>query len=219
MREHEQLPAHRRADYLGIIIGESQRLTRLIDNVLDFSRIERGGTRRQMRRVNLAEVARAAARTMAHPMEQQGFRLGLGVTDEPVWVMGDRDGLEQAVLNLLTNAVKYSGDSRDIALDLRSRDGAAVLEVIDHGIGIAESDRDRIFERFYRAEAPAGTVATGAGLGLTIVRDVADAHGGSITVDSAPGDRTVFTLAIPLAGAEVPPAAAPDASLAGKVGV
>jgi signal transduction histidine kinase len=199
MREYEGLPARRRGDYLDIIVGESERLTRLIDNVLDFSRIDRGdGARPTLRPLSINNVVANVARTMAHPIEQQGFQLALAIPAETITVLGDRDSLEQAVLNLVTNAMKYSGEARDIALTLSVRGRSAVLDVVDHGIGIAEHDRERIFDRFYRAATRDGSAVTGAGLGLTIVRDVINAHGGRIAVTSTPGAGSRFTVTLPL---------------------
>jgi signal transduction histidine kinase len=110
----------------------------------------------------------------------------------------DGDAIEQAVLNLLTNAMKYSGESRRIDLGLRREDGNAVISVSDRGMGIRPSDRRRIFESFYRADSPAVEEVPGTGLGLTLVEHIVTAHGGSVELESNPGQGSTFILRLPL---------------------
>jgi len=114
----------------------------------------------------------------------------------------DRDGIEQAILNLLTNAMKYSGESRDIDLHLHSQDGRAIIEVSDRGIGIEPEEQVRIFEQFYRVPSPDNERIPGTGLGLTLVQHIARAHGGTITVQSAVGEGSTFSMHLPLEGAD-----------------
>jgi signal transduction histidine kinase len=187
-----------REDYLDTIVNESERLTRLLNNVLDFSKIEQGT--RQYRRSphSVADIVRAAARAMRYPLEQQQFALGTEIADGMRPALVDRDAIEQAILNLLANAMKYSGDSRSIELRLRPEDGAAVIEVADHGIGIDAAEHARIFERFYRVPGPETDRIPGTGLGLTLVRHIAEAHGGRVTVRSARGEGSTFALVLPL---------------------
>jgi signal transduction histidine kinase len=113
-------------------------------------------------------------------------------------VPADRDAIEQAVLNLLNNAIKYSGESRDVALRLFRDGGQAVIQVIDHGIGIPQENQKRIFEKFYRVPSPENRHIAGAGLGLTLVEHIAKAHGGRIEVQSKPGEGSTFTMRLPL---------------------
>jgi two-component system sensor histidine kinase SenX3 len=112
----------------------------------------------------------------------------------------DPDALEQAVLNLLTNAMKYSGDSRDIDLRLRRTDGEAEVQVVDRGIGIAAEEQARIFEKFHRVPTRENELLPGTGLGLTLVEHVARAHGGRVIVESRPGEGSAFSIRIPLEG-------------------
>jgi signal transduction histidine kinase len=184
-----------RSEYLHTIVNESERLSRLVDNVLDFSRLERGEKIYRMELVALQEVVRAAARAMQYPLSQQGFRLTLHIDDSLPQVSADADALEQAILNLLTNAMKYSGDAREIELRLRGNDREATLDVTDHGCGIPETEHDRIFEKFYRVRSTA-TVA-GTGLGLTLAMHIVKAHGGRIDVKSGAGAGSTFSVVIP----------------------
>jgi signal transduction histidine kinase len=189
-----------RKEYLDTIVNESERLTRLVDNILDFSRIERGQKSYRFRPTSLGAVVRAAARAVQYPLASQGFRLRTEVEEDVSVARADPDALEQAVLNLLTNAMKYSGDSRDIDLRLRRTDGDAEVQVVDRGIGIAAEEQARIFEKFYRAPTRENDLLPGTGLGLTLVEHVARAHGGRVVVESRPGEGSAFSIRIPLEG-------------------
>jgi hypothetical protein len=187
-----------RGEYLETIVNESERLTRLLNNVLDFSKIERNRKTYHRQLTALDEVVRRSARAMHYPLEQEGFALHVRIEADLPPARVDRDAIEQAVLNLLANAMKYSGDSREIELRLRCEDGSAVIDVEDRGLGIESGEQERIFDRFYRVPDAAFNGVPGAGLGLTLVRHIAEAHGGRITVDSVPGEGSTFSLFIPL---------------------
>ena len=201
---HEGSPADSgmQGEYLETIVNESERLTRLLNNVLDFSKIERGQKAYRREPHSLAEILRFTARAMQYPLEQKRFALRLDIEEDMPPAQVDRDAIEQAILNLLTNAMKYSGKSRDIELRLRSAGGEAVIEVSDRGVGIELADESRIFERFYRVSSPENDRIPGAGLGLTLVQHIAQAHDGRVTVKSVPGKGSTFSLFIPLNGAE-----------------
>ena len=187
-----------REEYLDTIVKESERLTRLLNNVLDFSKIDRGQKGYRAQPTQLADVVRAAARTMQYPLEQQGFALTVNVDDRIPPVAIDRDAIQQAILNLLTNAMKYSGGSRDIALELLADGNSAVIRVSDHGIGIPVAEQTRIFEPFYRSPIPENAAVAGMGLGLALVAHAAAAHGGTVDVQSGPGRGSTFSLRLPL---------------------
>jgi signal transduction histidine kinase len=185
-------------EYLRTIINESERLSRLLNNVLDFSKIEQGTRTYRLESVSLEQVIQAAVQSMAFPLDQKGFDLRVEVEEGISRVRGDKDALEQAVLNLLHNAVKYSGDSRKILLRLRSRDGTASIDVVDFGIGISEENKTRIFGKFFRAPGAENQRIPGTGLGLAIVSHIAQAHGGRVEVLSRPGEGSTFTIVLPL---------------------
>ena len=190
-----------RDEYLDTIVNESERLTRLLNNVLDFSKIEQGAKSYHRASHALADVVRFAARAMKYSLEQQRFMLRTEIEENMPSARVDRDAIEQAILNLLANAMKYSGDSREIDLRLRSEDGMAVIDVTDRGIGIEPREQARIFERFYRVPGPETDRIPGTGLGLTLVQHIAEAHGGHVRVRSEPGNGSTFSLFIPLEGA------------------
>jgi signal transduction histidine kinase len=186
------------SEYLKNIIGESERLSRLVDGVLDFSKIEQGSRSYRFSPVALDEIVRSAVQALAYPLAQGGFELHLAVDCAPP-VKGDRAALEQAVTNLLTNAMKYSGDHREIGVSVNRQREQAVIRVQDHGVGIAPEEQRRIFERFYRAPAQDAGNVPGAGLGLTLVDHVVRAHGGRVMVESQPGQGSVFSILLPVA--------------------
>jgi len=187
-----------RLEYLETIVDESERLARLVDNVLDFSKIEQGKKIYRLRPTSLPDVANSAVRAMQYPLVQQGFTLRLEIQEDMPALEADPDAIEQAILNLLTNAMKYSGDAREIDLRLASRNGDAVIEVTDRGLGIAHEEQKRVFEKFYRVRSHESHLIAGTGLGLTLVAHIAKAHGGRVEVESAPGAGSTFSILIPI---------------------
>lgn len=193
-------PARQEAkiEYLDTIVNESERLTRLLNNVLDFSKIERGSKTYRREPHCLAEIVRSTVRAMQYPAEQHQFQVHVHLEEGVPPVPVDRDAIEQAILNLLANAMKYSGENRDIDLRLKSAEGEAVIEVADRGIGIEPEERGRIFQQFFRIQTPENQRIPGTGLGLTLVRHIVEGHGGIVTVDSAVGEGSTFALHLPL---------------------
>jgi signal transduction histidine kinase len=187
-----------RSEYLETIVNESERLARLVDNVLDFSKIEQGKKIYRLRPTRLEEVAGSAARAMQFPLAQQGFKLRVSVQEQMPELKADPDAIQQAILNLLTNAMKYSGDAREIDLRLSARTGDAVIEVADHGLGLAPEEQKHIFQKFYRAPSHESRSIAGTGLGLTLVAHIAKAHGGRVEVESAPGAGSTFSIFLPI---------------------
>ena len=186
-------------EYLDTIVNESERLTRLLNNVLDFSKIEKGKKIYRMEHASLPAVIRAAVASMEYPFAQQGFRLHLDIEEDLPPLAIDRDAIEQAVLNLLHNALKYSGDARDIDLCLKRSGTSILIQVTDRGIGIEPQEQRRIFEKFYRSPIKENERLPGTGLGLALADHIVKAHGGHIAVESAPGRGSTFTLVLPLA--------------------
>ena len=190
------------AEYLETIVDESERLTRLLNNVLDFSKIERGQKAYRREPTCLSEIVESSARAMRYPLQQQQFGLDVQIEDGMPPARVDRDAIEQAILNLLANAMKYSGESRDIELRLSRDNSFAVIGVADRGVGIEPDQKARIFEQFYRVPTKRNEGIPGTGLGLTLVRHVAEGHGGHVTVQSVPGQGSTFTIHLPLEAVE-----------------
>lgn len=199
MRMDDEMDSKIRAEYLDTILHESERLSRLVENVLHFARIEQGRAVYDLRPASLAAVVESAVRGFRRAAEQAGFRLQVDVASGLPPVLADRDALQQAILNLLANAMKYSGSSRDVVLRLEREDGCAAIRVTDQGVGIASQEQARIFERFYRATTPENLRIPGTGLGLALVDHMARAHGGSVSVESRLNAGSTFTIRIPFA--------------------
>lgn len=192
------------AEYLETITNECERLSRLVDDVLLFSKTEQGRKSYRLRPTRLEDVVNGAVRAMEYPLRQAGFRLRTRMDCPLPLVRADADTLQQALLNLLSNAMKYSGDSRDIDVDVRREGARVVLEVTDYGIGIEPGEQVRIFDKFYRAPAPDNQSIPGTGLGLALVSQIAKAHRGQIRVRSAPGKGSTFSLFLPVEEAHEP---------------
>ncbi|HWW01759.1 MAG TPA: HAMP domain-containing sensor histidine kinase [Candidatus Acidoferrum sp.] len=198
--EHVIEPAKQRS-YLGIITAETARLTRLINNVLDFARLERGEKKYQFQKCDLVESARETLETYRPHLEANGFRLECDFPSAPQIVRADRDALAQVIVNLLSNAEKYSESRKEIEVRVESKAAAlpcVELTVSDRGLGVPEGCGERIFEQFYRAHDSLSSGIQGSGLGLTLARQIARAHGGEVTYAPRDGGGSCFTLRLPL---------------------
>lgn len=177
-------------------MAESERLSRLLENVLNFARVEKGVRRYRPAEVDLPDAVHSAVQSFRYVLDQEGFQIHEQTEGEPLRAYADRDALVDAVLNLLSNAVKYSGTSREIRLLLRRSGHGSEIQVTDFGRGIPRGEQQKIFEDFYRT-ADAIEDTAGAGLGLSLVRHFAQAHGGRVSVASAPGRGSTFVLWLP----------------------
>ena len=184
--------------YIETILTEGERLSRLVDNVLDFAKIEQGKRLYRFRRCSLQEVVRTAVQTLERPLAEQGFAVKMEIDDAVPDLLADSDAMIRAVLNLLSNAMKYSGKSREIEVRLGVRRNLAVIRIRDHGFGLPETEQQQVFEKFYRAPQPEGQSVPGTGLGLTLVKHVAEEHGGGVEVKSKPGEGSTFSIVLPL---------------------
>ena len=192
------LPAEA-AEMLRVVERNATRLRTMIEDLLTESRIEAGGIGTVATQVDVHDVLGASVATMAPIADANGVRLEV---DPPapaeLLVMGDVRQLEQALTNLLANAIKFTPTGGLVRLDARADgDGRAVLRVTDTGIGIPEQDRDHLFERFYRASNAAAAEIPGTGLGLSIVQEIVDAHGGAVRIESTLGEGTAVEIVIP----------------------
>jgi signal transduction histidine kinase len=235
--------------YLGIITAETARLTRLINNVLDFARIERGEKKYSFQKCDLVNVVRETADTYRPHLEANDFQFACQLPDSPVFVNGDRDALAQVVVNLLSNAEKYSDNRKEIALhvEVQTRPmnlaepesrrrlplspsegeragvrgpssplgsvaqgaltGPSILScvevrVLDRGLGVPAGCSEKIFEQFYRAHDSLSNGIQGSGLGLTLARQIARAHGGDVVYEPRDGGGSCFTLRLPVMESE-----------------
>ena len=185
-------------EYFRIIREESERLTALINNILDFSRIEAGRKEYEFKETNLPELVCSTLDSYRFQIEQNGFAFEEKIDHDIPPVNVDREAIARSLLNLVNNALKYSKDQKYIAVRLYRANGSVKLEVSDRGIGIPASEHDKIFEKFYRCGDPLVHNIKGSGLGLSLVRHIARAHGGDVQVESAPEKGSKFTIELPL---------------------
>jgi signal transduction histidine kinase/Na+/pantothenate symporter len=187
-----------RQQFLAIIVRESERLTRLITDMLDLAKMQSGDLHWQFADVQLAGLLHDAAASTGQLFRDRGVTLTLALADDLPPVRADADRITQVAINLLSNAVKFSpAGTGQVRLRLFRDNGGQTIEVVDNGPGIAPADQAVIFERFRQAgdgltEKPAGT-----GLGLAICRTIVERHGGTLTVESAPGEGATFRVMIP----------------------
>jgi two-component system phosphate regulon sensor histidine kinase PhoR len=186
-----------RQEYLSIIVNETERLTRLINNVLDFSKIEKNKKEYQFETIDLNDVVQSAVNSMAYWMNEQGFKIESDIKLN-VRTKADGDAIEQAVLNLLSNAMKYSFERKEINLRCWTENQSIYIQVADKGIGIPESKQNRIFNKYYRAHVGHEQDKGGAGLGLTVLKHIIDAHQGNIELESKDNQGSRFTIILPV---------------------
>ncbi|MDP9323944.1 MAG: HAMP domain-containing histidine kinase [Acidobacteriota bacterium] len=203
----------KRIEFSAVIRRESERLTHLINNVLDVARIEAGTKQYTFERIDIVQVVRDAVETYRPFFDRLGFAVSASLPDSALYVDADRDAIAQALVNLFQNSIKYSEAEKHVTVSVTAAAGEVRIAVADRGVGIASEDRGRIFERYYRVRVRAGTTAQGSGLGLAIVKHAIEAHGGHVGVESLPGEGSVFTLALPVKPSDSPETVAAFAPL------
>jgi len=190
----------RAQEFLQVISREAKRLTHLINNVLDMSRIEAGRKSYSFAEGDLGQIVRETLEAYRYQFDQQGVKVARQLEPGPLPARLDPEAMTQALINLLDNAIKYSNGSKEIEVTLRRQGDQALLSVRDRGIGIPPHEQERIFDLFYRVNNDVVQRVRGSGLGLTLVRQIVEAHGGRVEVKSRPGEGSVFTVVLPLGG-------------------
>ena len=185
-------------EYYSTIRTESERLTGLIDDILDFSRIEAGKKEYDFRLLDIGMV-RSTVETYRAQIDDHGFELSVDIEPDLPLVRVDRESIGRSLVNLMSNALKYWDRDRFLGVRVYRSGNLVRLEVMDRGIGIARSEHVKIFEKFYRVGHALVHDTKGNGLGLSLVRHIADAHAGDIRVASTPGQGSTFTLSLPVA--------------------
>jgi len=185
-----------RTRYLAIISDETNRLERLIGDLLDLARLEGGGGTLTLDRVAVADLFGRVAARHERACQAAGVTIATSIEPGAEIIVGDRDRLEQAIQNLAANAMRYAPQGTAITLDARPRENGVAIAVADHGPGIPAEHLPHIFDRFYKADASREGVSGGSGLGLSIVKAIVERHGGTISAASRPG-RTAFELVLP----------------------
>jgi two-component system phosphate regulon sensor histidine kinase PhoR len=196
----------KRKEYLDIIVNESERLSSLIENVLDFARVERGRGSYEFAEGDVGVVVARAAQVLKYRAEREHTRFDVQIENQLPECRIDDRALQLAVINLIDNAIKYGRPETDsgsavVKISAQQQDGNIVIRVQDHGPGIARTERERIFERFVRGTKTAdkdGVPVRGSGIGLALVKHIAESHGGTAHVESEVGKGSTFILAIPI---------------------
>lgn len=187
----------RRKEYLSVMVSEAERLSRLVDDVLAFSRRGRENRPLLMETMDLAALAKETFERMMPRLAGRGFATNFS-SSGPLTVRGNSEALARVIMNLLSNSEKYSPDTKDIAVECASGDGLAQVRVADRGAGIDPALGERIFQEFFRVDDSITAPVSGAGLGLAIARTIAIEHGGDVKYSPRPGGGSVFTLSLPL---------------------
>jgi signal transduction histidine kinase len=188
----------KRNEHLGRISRESRRLSRLVEDLLDFRRMEADALEFQMRPVDLVAMVRDVVTTYNGPDPPEPTRIRLDVSEEDLVVSGDRDALGRALWNLLDNATKYSPPALTVNVVVRRIKGWVAIRVIDRGLGIPRADRKLIYDRFFRGQEARMVDARGTGLGLTMVKHIVTAHNGRMELESTTGSGASFAMLLPL---------------------
>lgn len=191
----------KKIEYYRIIRHESLRLNKMIDNILDFSKIEAGRKRYEFAHGDLAEVIENVLTSYRYQVINSQFDVQTDLQPDLPPVLMDRDAMAQAISNLLDNAIKYSGNVKQVSITTKTLGPDVSIEIADHGIGIPRAEQAKIFEKFYRVGNGLVHDVKGSGLGLALVKHIIEAHNGTISVESDVGKGSRFTILLPAAHA------------------
>ena len=187
----------KRQEFYSIIRKESERLTHLINNVLDFSRMDTGVKEYNFKEADLVEVVRSTLEAYKFHIRDDGFKIESELPEESITLKIDKDAISQVLLNLLNNAVKYSEERKYILVKVCANSTSALISVTDHGVGIPKEELKKIFDKFYRVSTAKTRETRGTGLGLTLAKHIIEAHGGKIEVESEVGKGSTFSVRLP----------------------
>jgi signal transduction histidine kinase len=205
LQRKENLTVKEKKDCYEIITKESERLSHLINNVLDFSRIEMGRKEFNFTKGHLQDVIRETLESYRYHLEKKGFTIHSDIATDLPEMNFDGEAIASVLVNLLSNAMKFSPKEKEVTVKLFRDNGNAVLQVADKGIGISQKEIPKIFQRFYQANNNIASEAKGSGLGLTLVRHIIEAHGGRIEVESEPGKGSTFSVILHITDTEKDP--------------
>lgn len=192
-------------EYYSIIMQETQRLTSIVNKILNFSQLESGKRKFSFQSTNLNEILKSVIASFKVTLENQEFEWDIEELEEEVEIVADKEAITDAVVNLMDNAIKYSGTHKKIDLKVGTSGNEAFIEVGDHGIGISKNEQKHIFDKFYRVtHKNLAYKAKGSGVGLSIVRQIVEAHEGHISLKSKSGVGTSFRLYFPLIKKSIP---------------
>lgn len=188
----------KKKEYYNIISKEAGRLSRIVNKILNFSRMEAGKQKFSFSTANLNNIIDDILYTYSYHLENKGFTVEFVKENSLPDFSADQEAIAEAVINIIDNAVKYSGDRKEIEIVTKSTAGFVVLAISDRGIGIPDKDKKKIFDKFFRASGGLIQETRGTGLGLSLVKQIVDVHNGTITVGDTPDGGTTFVIKIPV---------------------
>lgn len=188
----------KRAHYYDVLLEQSERLSVLVDNVLDLARMDEGRYELERARIDVGALLEEIVKSVEHRVRHEGFRIRSEIEDPAPSLTLDAAAVTQATTNMIDNGVKYSGDSKEVVVRGFSRNGHFVITVQDFGVGLDDDEAAKVFERFYRGGSELTRTVKGTGLGLALVKQIAEAHGGSVAVESTLGSGSTFSIRLPL---------------------
>ena len=180
------------------MLEQIERLSLLVDNILDLAKMEEGRHELDLEPVDVGGLLREIVEAVDHRIRHDGFLIRTEIEDPSPTILLDVEAITQATTNLIDNAVRYSGESREVVVHGYSDHTHFNIAVEDFGIGMSEDETGKVFERFYRGGDELTRSVKGTGLGLTLVKRIAEAHGGSVVVESEPGRGSTFSIKLPL---------------------
>ncbi len=198
LQSNPNIPSKKKLEYLKIIEGESDRLTRLIDSVLDYAKIEKGIKEYRFENVNINNIIQEVLKLMEYSLTIQKFNVRTNLVKKEHLIYADKDAITEALLNLISNSIKYSEEKREINITTYTVGNYFALSVEDKGIGIKEDELNKILIPYFRSEETVIKKKEGTGLGLTIIKHIMNAHNGEIKIESRRGEGSKFTLLFPL---------------------
>lgn len=204
MLQSDRVPTEdRRKRYYDVLVEQSERLSLLVENILGFASMEQGSQTLDIQSVEVAAFLEEIVTHFRNQVRHEAFTINMNCQEDLPPVALDKDAMTQAISNLLDNAIKYSGDSRTVDIIARAEEHQLAIEVQDYGYGINKKEQEKIFDRFYRGGDAQTMGVKGSGLGLTLVRQIVEAHQGRIEVLSTPGIGSTFSIRIPIKAEEV----------------
>ena len=195
----ERIPPEKQKHYLRVILNETQRLSRMVDTLLEATRIAGGGQKFVKKPVDLCELARVTLLSFETVLEELRAEVSFDARPERLTVSADKDAIQRVMFNLIDNAAKFTPARGEISITIREQDKKALFSIRNTGAGIPPEELPYVFDRFYKSDRSRGLDKRGAGLGLFIAKSIINAHGEEIRVTSRPGEWTEFAFTLPLA--------------------
>ncbi|MGN0978972.1 MAG: ATP-binding protein [Candidatus Avoscillospira sp.] len=194
----DDLPPELRNNFLGVIVSEADRMTRIVKDLLTLTKFDYGKMEMNISRFSFAEAVQNVHKAVALDAQNHGHTLTLDCPDDLPSVDGDRERIEQVIMNIVSNAIKYTPDGGKIAITAGTAGKSVFVRISDNGIGIPEKDLPRLFERFYRVDKARSRESGGTGLGLSIAKEILNQHKGDIRIESVYGEGTDVTITLPI---------------------